>query len=480
MRLKYQLFLTLLISSGLLIAMMAGFNNWSFNRGFLSYINDTEVQKLAPMVEELAAGFERTGDWTWITENRSSWGDLLDHYLQARQAPLRFDRQPGDRRAGPANGNPGDSNRPLTLDPRLLLADGEQRILIGPPRSAAMATNTSWLPIALNGSTVGYLGYRQLNQLPGQLDTVFAAQQKRSFAYAALAMILLSALLAAALAARIVRPLLNVNKAVSRISQGEYAERIAENSTDEIGDLARNINRLAVSLDKSLNARQQWLAEISHELRTPVAVLQGEIEAMQDGVICIDDSSIASLHAESLRLSRLISDLHDLTLSDLGALSYRFEPVDLVEVITDHCEAGKARAAARSITIDSQLPGETVMVRGDRQRLMQLLDNLIQNSTRYTDPGGTIKVSMDRQFDDVLIVWQDSAPGVSDAQLPLLFDPLYRTEESRGRETGGAGLGLSIAKKIVEAHEGHMEAAHSPLGGLAIHIRLPFQSATHA
>jgi two-component system sensor histidine kinase BaeS len=270
-----------------------------------------------------------------------------------------------------------------------------------------------------------------------------------------------------------------VNKAVSRISRGDYAERLDVLRRDEIGDLARNINRLAVTLDKNLGARQQWLAEISHELRTPVAVLQGEIEAMQDGVIPIDKSAIASLHGESLRLSRLIDDLHDLTMSDIGALSYRFEPLDLTRVIKERCDAGMAPAMTRCISITRQCPDEPLMVRGDRQRLVQLLDNLMQNSIRYTDPGGSIHVCVSRQSDDALISWQDSTPGVSDVQLPKLFDPLYRTEESRGRDTGGAGLGLSIVKKIVDAHEGRVEAAHSPSGGLAIHIQLPLQTADY-
>lgn len=286
-------------------------------------------------------------------------------------------------------------------------------------------------------------------------------------------MIALSGVLAVALAARIVRPVLKMNGAVSRISQGEYTYRIEAERQDEIGDLARNINRLATSLDQNLNARQQWLAEISHELRTPVAILQGELEGMIDGIIPVDDTAIASLHSESLRLSRLISDLHSLTLSDIGALDYQFESLDLVSLIAARCHAASSLSSAQDITVELSLPDEPLFVRGDRQRLEQLFDNLLQNSVRYTDPEGELKIALNQQDDGILISWEDSSPGVTDEQLPHLFDTLYRVETSRNRATGGAGLGLAIAKRIVDAHEGRISASQSPIGGLSLSIRFP-------
>ncbi len=486
MRLKYQLFLSLLLSSGLLIVLMYAFNSWSFNRGFLGYLNTAEVQKLAPMIDELAAGFEQSGSWDWLTNDLDTWDSLLEKYVGKRPGPhlktlgARPDLQqppgamaPADDQPPPPSEKMGQQQGVLTFDAQLILANTEKLILVGPPRMTTGEENRIWLLIKSNETITGYLGYRQIRELSGQVDKVFAAQQRRSFAYTALFMIALSGLLAVALAARIVRPILKVNGAVSRISQGEYTHRIDAERLDEIGDLARNINRLAITLDQNLSARQQWLAEISHELRTPVAILQGELEAMIDGIIPVDDAAIGSLHSESLRLSRLINDLHSLTLSEIGALDYRFQSLDLVSIIAARCHAANAMASSRDIAVDLVLSSKPLFMRGDQQRLEQLFDNLLQNSVRYTDPGGTLSVRLEVSGESIEISWEDSSPGVTDEQLPHIFDVLYRAEASRNRSTGGAGLGLAITKRIVEAHEGRMSASHSELGGLLVSIRFP-------
>ncbi|ASJ70928.1 ATP-binding protein [Granulosicoccus antarcticus] len=486
MRLKYQLFLSLLLSSGLLIVLLYAFNSWSFNRGFLGYLNQSEIQKLAPMIDELSAGFERSGSWNWLIDELPTWESLLQKYAGKRPSPPRGPEHPpesainprpplmdDDRPPPPRPATLDSSETVLTIAAQLVLADAQRHILIGPSHMSSSQPEHIWLPIRVNGKIEGYLGYLQRQQLSGGLDKVFSEQQRRSFAYGALFVILLSALLAVILAARLVGPILKIKGAVSRISQGEFTHRIYSDRKDEIGDLSHDINRLAMTLDQNLSARQQWLAEISHELRTPVAILQGELEAMIDGVIPVNETSIASLHSESLRLSRLINDLHSLTLSDIGALDYQFEPLDLVSIIAARCHSATPLANSKDISVEIDQPGKPLFTRGDRQRLEQLFDNLLQNSIRYTDPGGTVNIGIQIQTEHIHITWEDASPGVTDDQLPLLFNTLYRVEASRNRATGGAGLGLAIAKRIVEAHDGEVNASHSELGGLKISINLP-------
>lgn len=502
MRLKYQLFLAMLLGSGLLIALMYGINSWSFNRGFLGYINSIEVARIEPIVDELAANYEEHDGWEWLVASHRRWGTILDRHLgtsprfrgrSEHPEETNFPPEPPPRR--PTGGQqgmvldkpdrpagseqlmpPDESGRPpgnLTLDPRLLLADAEKTILYGQASDKGEAPGISWLPINSGEQLVGYLGYRRLKQPPGQLDQVFAVQQKRSFAYAALATVALSALLAAILSQHIVKPILLIRNTVRRIRKGKYEQHIDMTRRDEIGDLARDINRMAKALERNLNARQQWLAEISHELRTPVAILQGELEALLDGVMPIDDIAVKSLHDESLRLSRLIDDLHKLTLSDIGALDYHFEVLDLAELFAERCRLAQPLASAQSLTINTEISTRTAPMKGDRERLAQLADNLLQNSIRYTDPGGVINVSLSVSDTQICLCWKDSAPGVTSEQLPHLFESLYRTDASRNRNTGGAGLGLAIVNKIVEAHEGSIAASHSELGGLAITVRFP-------
>jgi len=289
-------------------------------------------------------------------------------------------------------------------------------------------------------------------------------------------MIIFSALLSIPLAGRIVRPLLEVNKAVDQLSGGNYAHRLDNRRRDELGDLAGDINTLGMTLEKNLDARQRWIAEISHELRTPLAVMRAEIEAVQDGVRVLDEKAVNSLHAEVMGLGRLINDLHTLSMSDVGALNYQMSELDLSELLDSFIRANKSTLSQHEIECSFTKPDRSPL-QGDAQRLDQLFTNLLQNTCRYTDSNGQLHIVLANVMVDGLdyleINWFDSSPGVAASDLPQLFDPLFRTDGSRNREFGGSGLGLSIAKRIVEAHKGTISADNSSLGGLHINIRFP-------
>ncbi|MGH6913809.1 MAG: ATP-binding protein, partial [Geminicoccales bacterium] len=205
------------------------------------------------------------------------------------------------------------------------------------------------------------------------------------------------------------------------------------------------------------------IADIAHELRTPLAVLRGEIEALQDGVRPLGRDALDSLAGDTARLSRLVEDLHTLSLSDLGALSYHKEPVDLAEVANEVLDERRVRT--KGLKLEKDLQPAPLM--GDADRLGQVFSNLLENSLRYTDPPGQIRVSSGNGF----VLWEDSSPGVPEADLPKLTGRLYRVEGSRSRNGGGSGLGLAIARAIVEAHGGTLAASASLLGGLRIELR---------
>jgi two-component system sensor histidine kinase BaeS len=260
---------------------------------------------------------------------------------------------------------------------------------------------------------------------------------------------------------------------MGEINRGDYGQRVDTSRRDELGDLSRDVNQLAHTLEQNRIARRNWIAEISHELRTPVAILQGEIEAIDDGIRAFDSTSLKSLQAETTRLSRLIQDLHDLSLSDIGALEYQMMPMQLDTLLLERINSIDAQRIDTGISIDLINNTQQTEILGDSQRLGQLIDNLLQNSLRYTDPNGKIVVELNQLDRQLQIRWFDSGPGLADVDLPLLFDPLYRAEKSRNRNHGGAGLGLAIVAKIVSAHQGSISASHSPLGGLEIRILVP-------
>ncbi len=489
MKLKYQLFITLLVASALLIALMLAISSWSFNRGFLGYVNNAEEARLDPLISDLSTTYQQQGNWQWVNTNKETWRALLsENRVERRQGQIRIPPRDGHPPPPPRSkskqrhrsesssrdterpGKPRPPRRPPGPSQWLVLADSDKTVLAG---KISPQDTIKWLPIESDGEIVGYLGYKRHRQLNRRVDQVFAQQQKRSFGYAALGMALLSALLSIPLSSRIVKPLLTANKAVSEISHGNYSYRVDTRRTDEFGDLANNINSLGLTLEQNMTARQRWIAEISHELRTPLAVLQGEIEAMQDGIRKTDPESLHSLHTEVLQLSRLINDLHQLSLSDIGALDYQMHTLPLHDIVNSYLLSNTH--ALEEADLQLRFNQSPVSIFGDQQRIIQLLDNLLQNSIRYTHAGGTLDVMVEAQQQHAVLRWSDSAPGVADKDLQHLFDPLYRTEESRNRQYGGSGLGLAIVQKIVTAHDGTVEANHGTSGGLEIKISIPLR-----
>jgi two-component system sensor histidine kinase BaeS len=208
-------------------------------------------------------------------------------------------------------------------------------------------------------------------------------------------------------------------------------------------------------------------------LRTPLAVLRGELEALQDGVRAPTPESLQSLQDEVAALSRLIDDLYELALADVGAQAYQMSELVLVDVVAAAAQSFKGRLAERQLQLQYDVPAYPLRLSGDRLRLIQLCNNLLENSLRYTDAGGQLQLELRRQGQEALMSLQDSAPGVSAEFLPHLFERFYRPEASRSRAHGGAGLGLALCRSIVEAHGGSITAQPSALGGLHIQVRLP-------
>jgi two-component system sensor histidine kinase BaeS len=289
--------------------------------------------------------------------------------------------------------------------------------------------------------------------------------------------VLLAALVSLLLARVLLVPVRRLAQATHRLAGGNYRTRVRVGAPDELGRLARDFNRLAHNLERHEQWRRELMADVSHELRTPLAVLRGEIEALQDGLRPLDQAALSSLAHEVGQLSDLINDLYELSLADAGALTYHMEAVDLGAVVTQAVEAVRDRFDRHGLALDVRVaPG--LFLQGDVRRLSQLVGNLLENSLRYTDSPGRVRVRARREGRDVLMEIADTAPGVAPEHLPRLFERLYRAEGSRSRQHGGAGLGLAICRHIVQAHDGQISASASDLGGLAIRIRWPLADAT--
>ena len=317
---------------------------------------------------------------------------------------------------------------------------------------------------------IGYLQFEPFTKFTDELDKQFIQYQNNAFlkiALLALGIILFgTALLAAYLRSRINK----IGDQAGLLTSGDFSPQSLDKSKDELGQLSQKLDLLGKTLEDNRLSRRRWVSDISHELRTPVAVLQGEIEAIQDGIREMSSESVNSLHSETLRLSRLINDLHQLSLSDSGALNYVKEPLNLVKLVQGVLTKHQHQFEAKNINVKFHASNDKLMVLADAQRLEQLFSNLANNSQHYTLESGKLAVSVSLKNKKITVKWSDSEPGVSAEELQKLFERLYRVEESRNRNAGGSGLGLSICKNIVEAHEATIYAKHSTLGGITFVI----------
>jgi two-component system sensor histidine kinase BaeS len=439
--LRVKLFLA--IAGGTVALVLAAYLvfSWSFEHGFADYVNQADEQRLQPLVAALAEGYGKEGNWAWVANDRRRWFDLLRENV----------------------GLP-----PVTIDPRLMLFDAERAQLIGRPEAAPRALLK---PIEWRQQTVGYLGFVPRPEVLEPIERLYLQRQHGAFAAIGLGMLAAALLLGAGLSQWLSGRIHGLATATASLIQGNYDVRLRPAGNDELARLASDFNSLAKTLAAARQARRQWIADIAHELRTPLSILRGEIEALQDGVRPLTQAAVTSLANEATRLARLVEDLHTLSLSDLGALSYHKEPVDLAEIAAETIEAQRRVAQEKGLRLELHLE-EGAMVVGDADRLSQVFGNLLQNSLRYTDARGVISISIHND-DSVRVVWEDSAPGVPDEDLVRLTERLYRVEGSRNRASGGSGLGLAIARAIVEAHGGTLAANASPLGGLRIELKFP-------
>jgi two-component system sensor histidine kinase BaeS len=354
-----------------------------------------------------------------------------------------------------------------------MLLDGSGALIQG---RESLLTGARRIPLDVDGRNVGRLALIPGPPIAEWPEVEFQARQGGWLWIIAAAMLLLSAALAYPLSRGLVRPLRDFQQAMGRLAAGEYGARVPVKGDDEIAHLGRDLNALATALEQHEQARRRWIADISHELRTPIAVLRAELEALQDGVRPLDSTAVERLHGDAMRLARLVDDLYQLSMSDLGALSYRMVPTDIGELLECDLDAFRPRFADAGLSLsydDRRRPARET--KGDPDRLSQLFRNLLRNSFQYTDPGGGLDVTLDQSEGRILVDFQDTAPGVPQEAQDRLFDRLYRLDQSRNRHTGGAGLGLAIAKNVVEAHGGRISARPSPAGGLWIRVELPLE-----
>jgi len=472
-RIYSKLFVVILGANALLAFLMYVGLSWSFDREFREHLRRQELARLDSIAAELAEGYGRQGDWSWVADDPHRWADLLRRYLSPPR-PNGGSTSLVAAAGGAQTNTQAAIDAPhgadtITFSPRLLLLDGKRQLLIG---AAELVPRAVLRPIQWRDQVVGYLGYLPRDDLVEALDRMFAERQGLSFAILTAGMLVTAILLSAGIARWISRPVRQLAEGTRALTRGNYQVRTNVSGGDEFAQLAADFNSLGEALLNGRRARERWIVDISHELRTPLAVLRAEVEALQDGVRKPNADTLASLSQEVGKLSRLVEDLHTLSESDQGALDFKMTSMDLSRFVQEELENCQDMLADAGLSLQLALAPQT-SIRGDPNRLSQLLDNLRQNTLRYTDTPGRLRVATRLQPGQVVLEWEDSAPSVPQQDLARLTVRLFRVDSSRSRASGGSGLGLSIAQAIVKAHGGQMTASTSLLGGLAWKIEFP-------
>jgi two-component system sensor histidine kinase BaeS len=515
----HKLFFAMLAATFMAVVSMFLIMQWSIERGFIRYVNNIDeaiIKKLQTRLEEF---YNENKNWDVFKKNQTLWfffilssfpeneamtqknemiikkmfndNSFKDHDNDKKMpAPLPefnfFDDLPHHNPPPPMQkplehpdniSNPG--KKPPANNPppphrflkRVFLLDIYKNKIIGPNE---LPDKITLYPICHENNTVGYIGLLPRQILSDTHQLRFIHEQKYALGLVGIVLILLAAGISHPLSKRITKPLKKMAEAAKKMTEGDYKTRVNLHTNDELNQLSDAFNSLAYTLEKNEKARQQWIADISHELRTPISVLRGEIEAIQDGIRKPDNDSITSLYGEVIRLGRLIEDLYQLSMSDLGALTYKKEDFDLLKQLNNIITLYKPEFDQKNIKITIKLPdNKKIVISADKERIHQLFSNILDNSLKYTEDNGEFIVAVSLSDQTLKIDFQDSSPGVPENDLDKLFERLYRVESSRNRETGGAGLGLAICKNIVEAHNGTISAHQSPIGGLWIKILLP-------
>jgi signal transduction histidine kinase len=272
----------------------------------------------------------------------------------------------------------------------------------------------------------------------------------------------------------IARPVTRLAAAARRIASGHYAERVPVKGQDEIADLGASFNVMAGSLEATERRRLQLVGDVAHELRTPLATLDGYLEGLQDEVVAPTPETWQLLRTETARLNRLVTDLQDLWRAEAHELPLHLETVDGAAVVAPIVERWRPTAAERSVALEADLPAQPVQLLVDRDRLGQIIDNYLSNAVRCSPPGSTVIVHVGRSAGDVVVAVEDQGTGLSAAQLEQLFERFYRVDAARSRAAGGAGIGLAIVRALAEAMGGRAWAESPGLGhGSTFHVAFP-------
>ena len=357
----------------------------------------------------------------------------------------------------------------------ILLADSNGRIIASSSsnylgKSVPEVSVKQGLPIIVNGISTGTLF--AVNNL-GQWENEFLSSVTNSTLWAAAVASILALILGILISRHLTGPLQMLSAAARRLAGRDLSYRVPVVARDEIGELANSFNHMAESLERNEKLRKNLIADTAHELRTPLAILRGNLESLQEGVISATPEIIMSLHDEVVRISRLVNELQDVSLADAGELRLNRREVAVSELVEKVEMPFSGEAKFKDVRFHVDVPVNLPTVYAEPDRIVQVLLNILGNALRYTLPGGTVSLSAGLEGDNVVFSVKDTGIGIPPDDLINIFERFYRSEQSPSRYGAGTGLGLAIAKGLVEAHGGKIWADSKANEGSTFYFCLP-------
>lgn len=511
--LRRKILLALTALTLTLLVVFIGLLRWGLHRNLGDYVAEIELGRLDWFANKLEQAYTSNGSWSFLSQDTDAWRRLRRFDPPDRQngpnspngpnGPDGLSR-PGPNSSGPPDWDNGPSGRPPP-PPDWERSDGKR---VGPPprpddlgggphdsiydRLALVAPDGAQIAgaararsspirraLTSQGQVIAYLAVEPMDTSSTAAGRSFLTQQAVFVLVICGIGYAVALLLSWFLAERWLRPIRHLTDGADAIAQGRLDTQVPVLGHDELSRLTVTFNTMARQLQQTDERHQHWLSEIAHELRTPLAAMRAEIEATMDGVRPLNPLTMERLHRQILRLGQLVEDLRR-SMHDTEKPSRKEPGVRPLDVLLDTLTLMQARFAQVPLQVNAEtvqtLANQTsVTLSGNAAELQQVFTNIFENTLRYTNPGGQVRVSATllRQQTQLRIRIEDTPPAPAVADMPRLFERLYRGESSRDRASGGSGLGLAICKQIIEAHGGTIRGDDSELGGLCLELLFP-------
>jgi two-component system, OmpR family, sensor histidine kinase BaeS len=422
--------------------------NLLFASRFTSYLESQQQQSQNELVAALSASYRRSGGWD-PADLRS-----LEALALSEGGTMQLLGPGGQVEWNPSAGPAGQ------------MATVHRKMMGNPPLGPATP-----LPIVVEGSRVGTAVVREptIGVLPQ--DVAFRSSVNRTLLLGGVVAAVVALSLGLVLARRATAPARELTHAARALASGDHTERVDFDAKDELGEMARAFNAMADTIEEEDELRRSFASDVAHELRTPLAILQTQVEGMQDGVVAAGDAALESLHEETLRLSRLVADLETLASADAARFSLRLRHIALRSLLEDAATQFQGPYAKEGVTLTTTLCDATV--NGDPTRIQQVVSNLLSNALKFTPTGGEVRLSCDVRSNDAVIRVSDTGVGIPPSEIDHVFDRFFRGSSVRA---SGSGIGLAVAKELVVAHGGTIEAQSTVGVGTTFSIRLPLAS----